>query len=79
MGESFQICALTCFDEKLLKSFMDYMKGQDPAHYYHKMPQALVKLLDGMRATVVLEGVKMAEMIYNTSGWMSLDREAMTS
>ncbi len=32
-----------------------------------------------MRATVVLEGAKMANMIYNTTGWMPLAGEAMTS
>ncbi len=31
----------------------------------------------GMRATVVLQGVKMAKKIYNVSGWMPLDGEAM--
>ncbi len=77
-GESYSICMHTCFDEKLLKSFKEYTKGHDPAHYYHKMPSALVRLLDGTRATVVLEGAKTAEMIYNTMGWMPLDGEAMT-
>ncbi len=32
MGESFSICACTCFDEKLPKSFKEYAKGNDPAH-----------------------------------------------
>ncbi len=77
-GESFSICMCTCFDEKLPKSFKEYTKGHNPAHYYYKMPSALVRLLDGMRAMVVLEGVKTAKMIYNTTGWMPLDGEAMT-
>ncbi len=78
MGESFQICACTCFNEKLPKSFKDYAKGKEPVHYYHRMPSALAKLLDGMRAMVVMEGAKTAEMIYNTTGWLLLDGEAMT-
>ncbi len=79
MGGSFQICVRSCFDEKLPKSFKDYAKGHDPAHYYHKMPNALAKLLDGTRAMVVMEGAKTAEMIYNTTGWLPLEGEAMTS
>ncbi len=43
------------------------------------MPGALTKLLDGTRATVVMQGAKMAEMIYNTTGWLLFDGEAMTS
>ncbi len=77
-GESYMICTCTCFDEKLPQSLKEYAKGQDPAHYYHKMLSALVRLLDGMRAMVVLEGAKTAEMIYNTTGWKPLDGEAMT-
>ncbi len=77
-GESFMICCCTCFDENLPKSFKDYAMGQNPIHYYHQMPDALAKLLDGMRATVVIQGAKTAEMIYNTCGWMPLDGEATT-
>ncbi len=78
MGESFQICMHMCFDENLPKSFKDFAKGKDPAHYYHRMPGALAKLLDGTRAMVVMEGAKTAEMIYYTTGWLPLDGEAMT-
>ncbi len=76
-GESFVICCCTCFDEELPKSFKSFATGKDPHHYYHKMPGALAKLLDGMRATVVMQGAKTAEMIYNTTGWLELDGEAM--
>ncbi len=34
-GEPFSICMHTCFDEKLPKSFKEYAKGHNPAHYYH--------------------------------------------
>ncbi len=52
--------------------------GKDPRHYYHKMPSALAKLIDGTRAMVVMQGAKTAEMIYNTTGWLPLDGKAMT-
>ncbi len=77
-GESFQICVRTYFNENLPKSFKDFAKGKDPAHYYHRMLGALAKLLDGTRAMVVMEGAKTDKMIYNTTGWLPVDGEAMT-
>ncbi len=73
------ICCRMCFDEELPKSFNSFATRKDPCHYLHKMPSALTKLLDGTRAMVVMQGAKTAEMIYNTTGWLPLDGEAMTS
>ncbi len=72
------ICCHTCFDGDMPKSFKDFAMGKDPCHYFHEMPSALAKLLDGTRATVVMQGANLAEMIYNTCGWLPLDGEAMT-
>ncbi len=77
-GESFVICCRACFDENLPKSFKDYATRKNPVHYDHRMPSVLAKLLDGTRATVVMQGAKTVEMIYNTTGWLPLDGEAMT-
>ncbi len=63
---------------KTCRSFKDFAKGKYPAHYYHSMPGALAKLLDGTRVMVVMEGAKTAQMIYNTTGWLPVDGEAMT-
>ncbi len=60
------------------KSVKDYARGHDPTHYYHQMPNALAQLLDGSRVMVVMQGVKMVEMIYNCTRWMPLGGEAMT-
>ncbi len=68
----------SCFDEKLLKYFKDYARGQYPTHYYHRMLANLAGLLDGMQAMVVAESAKTAEMIYNMTGWLPLDGECMT-
>ncbi len=71
------ICIHSCFDGKLPKSLKDYAGGQDPNHYYHHMPNNLMRLLDGTRVTVVMEGAKMAEMLYNVSGWLPMGGEYM--
>ncbi len=42
------------------------------------MPQALAKLLDGTRVTVVVQSAKTLRMIYNTCEWIPSDAEAMT-
>ncbi len=72
------ICMQSCFGEKLPKYFKDYARGRDPTHYYHQMPANLAQLLDGTQATVVMQGAKMAEMIYNTTGWLPLGGKCMT-
>ncbi len=59
-GESFMICCHTCFDGNLPKSFKNFATGKDPRHYYHRMPGALAKLLNGTRAMVVMQGAKTA-------------------
>ncbi len=77
-GESYTICCRSTFDGDVPRSFKEFVRGQDPRHYYHRMLQALAKLLDGMRATVVVQSAKMLKMIYNTCGWFPLNGEAMT-
>ncbi len=66
-GESHTICMRSCNDEKLPKYFKDYARGCNPTHYYHRMP-----------ASVVMQGAKTAEMIYNTTGWLPLGGACMT-
>ncbi len=73
------MCMHSCFDEKLLKSIKDYARGQNPTHYYHRMPAVLAQLLDGSRVMVVMEGAKTAKMVYNTTRWIPLGGECMTS
>ncbi len=34
-GESFTICCRSTFDGDVLKLFKDFVRGQDPRHYYH--------------------------------------------
>ncbi|MCP4606308.1 MAG: hypothetical protein GY847_38325, partial [Proteobacteria bacterium] len=77
-GESWNICCHSTFDGEAPESYKKFVKGQYPRHYYHRMPQALAKLLDGMRATVVVQSAKTLRMMYNTSGWVPANAEAMT-
>ncbi len=77
-GESFNICCRMTFEGSAPTSYKDFVKGQDPRHYYHRMPMALAKLLDGTRAMVVVQNAKTLRMMYNTSGWTLSNAEAMT-
>ncbi len=77
-GESFVICCRSCFDGDWPRSFKHFATGQDPRHYFHEMLQVLAKLLDGTRATVVVQSAKTLEMIYNTCGWLPQDMETLT-
>ncbi len=41
----------------------------DRMHYYHQMPAELVRIRDGMQATVVFQSHKSMEMLYNMTGF----------
>ncbi|MCP4600187.1 MAG: hypothetical protein GY847_06570, partial [Proteobacteria bacterium] len=77
-GESFNICCRTTFEGSVPMSYKDFVKGQDPRHYYHRMMLKLAKLLDGTRATVVVQSAKTLRMMYNTCGWFPKDAEDKT-
>ncbi len=57
-GESFTICCRSTFDGDAPASYKDFVEGRDPRHYYLRMPTKLAKLLDGTRATVVVQSAK---------------------
>ncbi len=77
-GESWVVGVRRTFIEKVLRSYKEYATGTDQQHYYHKMPDALAKLLDGTRATVVIQSAKTAEMMYNTCGIVFANGDHMT-
>ncbi len=77
-GESWNICCRSTFEGDAPDSYKDYAKGTDPRHYYLRMPTKLAKLLDGMRATIVVQSAKTLRMIYNTCGMFAMNGESMT-
>ncbi len=77
-GESWTVCCRSTFDGEMPESYKDYARGQDPQHYYLRMPPKLAKLLDGTRATVVVQSAKTFRMIYNTCGMFPMNGESMT-
>ncbi len=45
------------------------LRGADRTHYFCRVPDELVKLLDGTRATLVFESAKSIRMLYHMTGF----------